>query len=165
MFRFFESLVDPYAPYPETDTPPDRLWPFLRAYLRPANRVMVWTVLSILAVALIEIWLIWYVGRLVDVLGDTPPAEVWARHGLELMLVAAFILLARPVIQTLSAAFLNQSLLPNVGTTVRWRSHRYVLRQPVGWFQNDFAGRIANRLMQTAPSVGEATFQFFDALV
>ena len=44
MFRFFESLVDPYAPYAETDTPPDRLWPFLRDYLRPARRVMAWTV-------------------------------------------------------------------------------------------------------------------------
>jgi ATP-binding cassette subfamily B multidrug efflux pump len=165
MLRFFESLVDPYAPYAENDTPPDRLWPFLREYLRPARPVMLWTVASILAVAVIEIWLIWYVGRVVDVLGDTPPAEVWARHGLELALVAGFILLARPLIQTLSAALLNQSLMPNVGTIVRWRSHRHVLRQSVGWFQNDFAGRIANRMMQTAPAVGEATFQTFDALV
>ena len=88
MLRFFESLVDPYAPYSETDTPPDRLWPFLRDYLRPARPVMAWTVLSILAVAVVEIWLIWYAGRVVDVLGDTPAAEVWARHGLELALVA-----------------------------------------------------------------------------
>ena len=79
---------------------PTRLWPFLRDYLRPARRVMAWTVLAVLAVAVIEIWLIWYVGRVVDALGDTPPAEVWARHGLELALVAAFILLARPLIQT-----------------------------------------------------------------
>ncbi len=165
MLRFFELLVDPYAPYADTDTPPDRLWPFLRAYLVPANRVMVWTVLSILAVAVIEIWLIWYAGRVVDVLGDTPPAEVWVRHGVELAAVAAFILFVRPVVQTLSAALLNQSLMPNVGTIVRWRSHRHVLRQSVGWFQNDFAGRIANRMMQTAPAVGEVTFQTFDALV
>ncbi len=165
MLRFFELLVDPYAPYAESDTPPDRLWPFLRDYLRPADRVMVWTIVSVFAVAVIEIWLIWYVGRMVDALGDTPPAEVWARHGVELALVAAFILLARPVIQTVSAALLNLSLMPNVGTTVRWRSHRHVLRQSVGWFQNDFAGRIANRMMQTAPAVGEVTFQTFDALV
>jgi len=165
MLRYFESLVDPYAPYADADTPPDRLWPFLREYLRPARRVMAWTILSVLAVAVIEIWLIWYVGRIVDALGDTPRAEVWVSHGFELALVAAFILVARPLIQTLSAALLNQSLMPNVGTIVRWRSHRYVLRQSVGWFQNDFAGRIANRMMQTAPAVGEVTFQTFDALV
>jgi ATP-binding cassette subfamily B multidrug efflux pump len=165
MFRRFESLVDPYASYPEHDTPPARLWPFLVTYLRPARRVMGWTILSVLAVALLEIWLIWYAGRLVDVLGETPAPEVWARHGLELAAVGLFILLARPVIYGASAMLLNQSLMPNVGTIVRWRSHRHVLRQSVGWFQNDFAGRIANRMMQTAPAVGEATFQTFDALV
>ncbi|HVL24834.1 MAG TPA: ABC transporter ATP-binding protein, partial [Thermomicrobiales bacterium] len=76
-----------------------------------------------------------------------------------------FILFARPLIQTLSAALINQALMPNVGTIVRWRAHRHVLKQSVGWFQNDFAGRIANRMMQTAPAVGEATFQTFDAMV
>ena len=165
MFRRFESLVDPYAAYAERDTPPNRLWPFLVEYLRPARRVMLWTVAAIFAVAVIEIWLIGYAGRIVDVLGDTPPAEVWRRHGIELALVALFILVARPLVQTLSAMLLNQSLMPNVGTIVRWRAHRHVLRQSVGWFQSDFAGRIANRMMQTAPAVGEATFQTFDALV
>ena len=71
-------------PMPRSDTPPDRLWPFLVEYLRPARRVMAWTIVSVFAVAVLEIALIWYAGRLVDVLGDTPPAEVWLRHGLEL---------------------------------------------------------------------------------
>ena len=165
MLRFFESLVDPYAAYSETDTPPARLWPFLNDYLRPARRVMAWTLISILAVAVIEIWLIWYAGHLVDALGDTAPGEVWTRHGLELAAVAIFIVFVRPLVQALDAALLNQALMPNVGTIVRWRSHRHVLRQSVGWFQNDFAGRIANRMMQTAPAVGEVTFQTFDAIV
>ncbi len=165
MFRFFEELVDPYAPYAEDDTPPDRLWPFLSEYLRPMRRVMAWTVLSVFLVAVVEIALIWYAGRLVDVLAEAEAATVWATHGVELALVAGFVLVLRPLIQTLSAVLLNQSLMPNVGTVVRWRSHRHVLRQSVGWFQNDFAGRIANRMMQTAPAVGEATFQLFDALV
>jgi ATP-binding cassette subfamily B multidrug efflux pump len=165
MFRYFESLVDPYARYAEADAPPNRLWPFLLEYLRPARRVMAWTIVSVFLVAVLEIWLIWYAGRLVDVLGDTPAPEVWARHGLELGAVALFILLARPIVYGASAMLLNQSLMPNVGTIVRWRSHRHVLRQSVGWFQNDFAGRIANRMMQTAPAVGEVTFQAFDAVV
>ena len=122
MFRRFESLVDPYAPYAESDTPPNRLWPFLVEYLRPARRVMAWTIVSVFAVAVLEIALIWYAGRLVDVLGDTPPTEVWLRHGLELGAVAVFILVARPLIYAASAALLNQSLMPNVGTIVRWRS-------------------------------------------
>ena len=164
MFRYFESLVDPYASYAEDDTPPDRLLPFLKEYLRPARRVMVWTVLSILAVArdrdradLVRR----AAGRPAG--ATCPPPRSGTATGSNSRWSALFILLLRPVIQTLSALFLNQSLMPNVGTIVRWRSHRHVLRQSVGWFQNDFAGRIANRMMQTAPAVGEATFQTFDA--
>jgi len=71
----------------------------------------------------------------------------------------------RPILSIIDAMLLNQSLLPNVGTIVRWRSHRHVLRQSVGWFQNDFAGRLANRVMQTAPATGEAVYQIFDAMV
>ncbi len=165
MFRFFESLVDPFAAYPETVAPPDQLWPFLKAYLWPMRRLMAWAALSILLVAVVEIALIWYAGRLVDVLGATDPGEVWTLHGLELALVAVFILILRPLIQVVQAALINQSLMPNVGTLVRWRSHRHVLRQSLNWFQNDFAGRIANRIMQTAPAVNEAAFQTFDAVI
>ena len=92
MFRYFESLVDPYARLCRADAPPGAAVAVPRAYLRPARKVMAWTVLGVFAVAVIEIWLIWYAGRIVDVLGDTPPAEVWARYGLELALVAGFIL-------------------------------------------------------------------------
>ena len=99
MFRRFESLVDPYAPYAESDTPPDRLWPFLVEYLRPARRVMAWTIVSVFAVAVLEIALIWYAGRLVDVLGDTPPAEVWApARARARRWSPLFILVARPLI-------------------------------------------------------------------
>jgi ATP-binding cassette subfamily B multidrug efflux pump len=165
MFRLFESLVDPYESYAENDTPPERLWPFLRAYLWPARRVMAWITLSLLVVGVMEIALLWYAGRLVDLLTGTEAESVWAAHGLELALVSAFILLVRPAIQTVNALLLHQALLPNIGTLVRWRGHRHVLRQSVGWFQNDFAGRIANRMMQTAPAVGEAAYQTFDAVV
>ncbi|PJN96844.1 multidrug ABC transporter ATP-binding protein [Amaricoccus sp. HAR-UPW-R2A-40] len=165
MFRFFETRVDPYATYDEDAPPPARLWPFLRAYLRPLFPVMGWATLTILAVALTEVALIWYGGRLVDLLADTPPGEVWIRHGVELALVAVFVLALRPAIQALSGLLLNQAIMPNAGTIVRWRAHRHVLRQSVGWFQSDFAGRIANRVMQTAPAVAESTFQTLDALV
>ncbi|MBC7156100.1 MAG: ABC transporter ATP-binding protein, partial [Rhodobacteraceae bacterium] len=61
-------------------------------------------------------------------------------------------------------ALLHNTILPNFGTLIRWRAHRHVLRQSVGWFENDFAGRIANRIMQTPPAAGEAAFQMFDAV-
>ena len=164
MFRFFENLNDPYATYEAQDRPPTRLWPFVWSYLNGFKTLFLWSgVLSVL-VAGIELWLIYYLGRLIDDLVVTGPADFWQVHAVELVLVTLFILFARPLIQALDTALLNNSIIPNVGTTVRWRAHRHVLRQSVSWFENDFAGRIANRIMQTPPAVGEATFQAFDAM-
>ena len=164
MFRFFENLVDPYTPYAETDTPPTKLWPFLREYARPFAAVFWVTGLFSVIIAGIEIWLLAYMGRVVDLLDNTTPADFFADHGLELLAVAAFILLLRPVLQATQVALLNNTIVPNFGTIVRWRAHRHVLRQSVGWFENDFAGRIANRIMQTPPSAADAVFQVFDAI-
>ena len=163
MFRFFENLVDPYVPYTETDTPPRRLWPFLRAYCVPFKRIFVLTALMSVVVAAVEIWLIYYMGRVVDLLG-TNPATMWETYGTELLLVGLFILLLRPIIQALDVILINNTILPNFGTLIRWRAHRQVLRQSVGWYENDFAGRIANRIMQTPPAAGEVVFQTFDAI-
>ena len=164
MFRFFESLVDPYTEYPETDHPPQKLWPFLWDYSQPFKRVFLITAVLSVVVAAVEVWLIWYTGRVVDLLGSGEPETILSQYGVELIAVALFILVLRPVLQTLGAVFLNNTVLPNFGALVRWRAHRQVLRQSVGWFENDFAGRIANRIMQTPTSAGDAIFQIFDAL-
>lgn len=164
MFRFFESLVDPYTPYQETDTPPQRLWPFLRDYTRPFRPIFALAALTSVIVASIEIVLLWYLGRVVDVLSTGTPEAVWDTYGTELIVAALFLLLLRPAVQGVNTALLNNALIPNIGTLVRWRAHRQVLRQSVGWFENDFAGRIANRIMQTPPATGEAVFHVFDAI-
>ncbi|MBK6465795.1 MAG: ABC transporter ATP-binding protein [Paracoccaceae bacterium] len=164
MFRFFEGLVDPYGPYEQTDAPPRRLWPFLKEYIQPFRAIFAVTgALSVLA-AFLDVALLWYVGRLVDLLGATGPADFWALHGTEVILVALAVLVLRPVLLVGNVALLHNTILPNFGTMIRWRSHRHVIRQPVGWFESDFAGRIANRIMQTPPAAGDAVFQTFDAM-
>jgi ATP-binding cassette subfamily B multidrug efflux pump len=164
MFKFFEGLVDPYAPYPQTDTPPRKLWPFLSDYIRPFRKVFAATaVLSVLA-AFADVALIWYVGRLVDQLASAGPAGFWAAHGAEVIGVALAVLILRPLLLVGNIALLHNTILPNFGTMIRWRAHAHVIRQPVGWFESDFAGRIANRIMQTPPAAGDAVFQTFDAV-
>ncbi|WP_444667769.1 ABC transporter ATP-binding protein [Cereibacter changlensis] len=164
MFRFFENLVDPYEPWAQTDTPPRRLWPFLREYVRPFHAVFAVTGILSVMVASIEVLLIWYVGRMVDLLAQGEPQAVWQSHGTEIILVGVAILLVRPIIAGADVALLHNTILPNFGTLIRWRAHTHVLRQPVGWFESDFAGRIANRIMQTPPAAGDAVFQTFDAV-
>jgi len=164
MFRFFEGLVDPYVEYEETDTPPKRLFPFLRAYAEPFIRVFWITGIVSVIIAITEIWLLGYLGRLVDILTAGTPAQVWADSGTEFLVVAFLILTIRPAVHVFQVLLLNNTILPNFGTLVRWRAHRHVLRQSVGWFEDDFAGRIANRIMQTPPAAGEVVFQLFDAI-
>ncbi|MEO1024365.1 MAG: ABC transporter ATP-binding protein [Pseudomonadota bacterium] len=164
MFRRLESMVDPYVAYEEEDHPPQKLWPFLLRYCQPFRKVFALTAVITVLVAAIEIWLIAYVGRLVDVLAESEPGTFWGEYGFEMLVVGAFLLLLRPIIQLIDVGLLNNAIMPNFATLIRWRSHSHVLRQSVGWFENDFAGRIANRIMQTPPAAGEAVFQVFDAM-
>ena len=164
MFRFFENLVDPYARYTVEDTPPSRLWPFLRQYIAPFRGIFIASMVFKAIVAFGDIAIVWYVGVLIDHLASTSPAAFWGAHGAEAILVAFLILVIRPLVAFADVALLHNTILPNFGTLIRWRAHRHVLRQPVGWFENDFAGRLANRIMQTPPAAGEAVFQVLDAV-
>ena len=164
LYPVAEEAVDPFGPYDETEPPPERLVPFLLRHLAPLKRVLALAMVFGLLTAAVETTLIYYAGRIVDLLSGTDPADLLRDRGLELFAAALFVLLLRPAVQIVGTLLLNQAMLPNIGTLVRWRTHRHVLRQSMGFFQNDFAGRIANKIMQTAPAVGEATFQIFDAL-
>ncbi len=163
MFRYFENLVDPYVDYPESDSPPQTLSAFLWAYMVPFRGVFIWCAIGASIIAAVEVGLVAYLGRLVNILGRDAPSEVWANHGVEFILMGLAMLLLRPVVYLGHTMLLNQTILPNLGTLVRWRAHRHVLRQSVGWFENDFAGRISNRVMQTPPATGSVAFQIFDA--
>ncbi|TNC48144.1 ABC transporter ATP-binding protein [Rubellimicrobium rubrum] len=164
MFRFFEKLVDPFAAHAAVNDPPRRLWPFLRSFMGPFRGVFWATGLAAAGVAFIELWLISYSGQLIDTLTAADPDTALREHGLELLLVAGFVLLVRPVVFGLQALLLNNAILPNFGTLIRWRSHGHVLRQSVGWFEDDFAGRLASRVMQAPSSAGDAVYQMFDAI-
>ncbi|MDO8881442.1 MAG: ABC transporter ATP-binding protein [Pseudotabrizicola sp.] len=164
MFSYFERLVDPYGPYEQTDTPPRKLWPFLKQYIQPFRGVFAITATLSVVSAFADVAMIWYVGRLVDLLSTTGPQAVWIDHGTEILSVAAAILILRPILLVANVALLHNTILPNFGTMIRWRAHSHVIRQPVGWFESDFAGRIANRIMQTPPAAGDAVFQTFDAV-
>jgi len=163
MFRFFENLVDPYQPYVEQDAPPTRLWPFLKDYVRAFRGVFAVTALFSVGNAVLDVGLIWYLGRMVDLMSSAAsPAAFVTAHLVELVVVALVILILRPLVAGGSVGLLHNTILTNFGTMMRWRAHRHVLRQPVGWFESDFAGRIANRIMQAPPAAGEAVFQVFD---
>jgi ATP-binding cassette subfamily B multidrug efflux pump len=92
----------------------------------------------------IEVWLIGYVGTLVDLLSATSPSDLWATRGTELLVVALVIVIARPLSGFLREMMNDVAFRPSSTFLMGWRAHRHVLRQSVGWFRNDLAGRISN---------------------
>lgn len=167
MYRFFENLVDPFAPAKDAKAdrmPPDKLWPFVKLHLRPFRHLLPWMALVGLVVAIMESGLIFYSGRLIDLMTQTGPAEFWATHKLELVLAVGFILLLRPVVITLNHFLLDQTLATNMQEQVRWRSHKYMLGQSSNFFQNDFAGRLSNRVMQIGPAVEDSVYMSFEGI-
>ena len=164
MFRWFEKLIDPYADYDEDSVPPNRVVPFIWNYLRNFKNILISALFFSALVSAIEIFLIFYSGYLIDLMVNTNPKYFFSEHAFELMLITGFVVIINPLLSMIDRILMNQTIIPNIGSMVRWRAHRHVLRQSVGWFQNDFAGRIANRLMQTPPAIGAVIYQFFDAL-
>lgn len=168
MFARFENLTDPFAPAPP-GAPPNRLFPFMAYMLRPVRGVIAAACVAGLFVALIETSLIFYAGRVVDMLAETAaadgPAALWSTNGAELAALAALVMLGRPLLITLQMTLVNQSLSINLVALARWRAHRHMLGQSVGVFQNDFAGRIAARVMQTGKAVEDAVYGAVEAIL
>ncbi|HHS94082.1 MAG TPA: ABC transporter ATP-binding protein, partial [Rhodobacterales bacterium] len=163
MFRLFENLVDPFAPH-DGATPPARVWPYLKSHFGNFGRWMWWMAATGVAVALIETGLIFYTGRIVDLMDVTPADTFWRTHGLELFAAALFVLLLRPLVIVLNHLFLEQTLAGNMQDQVRWRAHKHMLGQSMGFFQNDFAGRLSNRVMQLGPAVEDSTYMAFEGI-
>lgn len=163
MFRFFENLVNPFAPFRE-DTPPSTLWAYYKSQFGPFRKWMVWMALTGVLVALIETGLIFYTGRVIDLMDATAPADFWDTHGWELLAAALFILILRPLAIGFSRLFLEQTLAGNMQEQVRWRAHKHLLGQSLSFFQNDFAGRLSNRVMQLGGAVEDSTYMFFEGI-
>ncbi|MBN6149056.1 ABC transporter ATP-binding protein [Xanthomonas sp. AmX2] len=163
MFRWFESLI-PVFPEIDPRTPPRSVWRFYAFYLRPVWPVFAATLVAGLLLALVEVAMFDFLGRIVDLVAEAPGPEFFARHRDELLWMAGITFLARPLLTGLHNLLVNQSIMPGLSNRARWLMHNYVVRQSLGFFQNDFAGRIANRVMQTGTSLRESTVQMVDAM-
>jgi len=162
-YRRFEKMIDTFREPPRA-TPPDRVWPFYLFYLR-----QVWPAFALLLVigliaSLIEVSLFRYLSQIIDLVNTTPAAAFFRDHAGELLWMAAVALLFRPLFIGLHDLLVHQVINPGMTNMIRWQHHNYVLRQSVNFFQNDFAGRIAQRIMQTGSALRDSAVQMVDAL-
>ncbi len=161
--RRLERLIDPFRRLPDTK-PPGDVWRFYAHFLREVRGVFAFLLAVGLVGALIEVALFDFLGRLVDMAQAAPAADFFSRHRNELLWMAFVALIARPVVFGLHDVLVHQVINPSLANLIRWQNHRYVLKQSLSFFQNDFAGRIAQRIMQTGFSLRDSAVQAVDAI-
>ncbi|WP_035700766.1 ABC transporter ATP-binding protein, partial [Glycomyces tenuis] len=157
MFRRLEDLADPFQAADDR-APTAGVWAFLARNLRPLRRIAAMSLALSVVSAVLEVWLIYYAGRLVDLLAATDRDRFWPEHGTELALVAVLLLLVRPLAWLGREALDDIAFRPNALTLVRWRAHRHVLGHTVGWFQNDLSGRTAMRVRELGTAATGAAY-------
>ena len=163
LLRWFESLIDPFGPVAD-DTPPKAVGRFYWYYLRQAWPLLAAVLLVGLGFALVEVALFDYIGRIVDLARGAPVAGFFQQHGRELLWMAFVALILRPLLSAGHDLLVNQAITPGLTGRIRWQHHYYVIRQSLGFFQNDFAGRLSNRVMQTGASLRDSAVQLVDAV-
>ncbi|CAI8859919.1 ABC transporter ATP-binding protein [Pseudomonas sp. IT-P176] len=163
LYRRFEKLIDIFREAP-TAAPPDQVLPFYTYYLRQVWPSFVALLVVGLFAALVEVALFSYLSRIIDLAQGTPNADFFKVHGAELAWMAVVALILRPVFVGLHDLLVHQTLSPGMTSMIRWQNHSYVLKQSLNFFQNDFAGRIAQRIMQTGNSLRDSAVQAVDAL-
>jgi ATP-binding cassette subfamily B multidrug efflux pump len=163
MFRFFENLIDPFRDHDDA-TPPASLPRYYAHFCRQVWPLLLALMVIGLIVSLIEVSILKFVGSLVDMLRTTTPTDVLRDHGMAFVGMALLILVARPIVGLAHDLLTQQAIAPGFTNLIRWQTHRYVLRQSVTYFANDFAGRIASNIVQAAPALRDSVVQIIDAL-
>ncbi|KZZ40880.1 multidrug ABC transporter ATP-binding protein [Oleiphilus sp. HI0130] len=164
MFRFFEKLVNPFPPEPP-ETAPSTLAAFCIHYTRGVIPHLLVMAGLTACIAVMEVSLFRFLGELVDLLTANTPETLWQNHSNTLISYALIVLVILPFAVLLHSSIIHQALLGNYPMRIRWNSHRYLLGQSLSFFQDEFAGRIATKVMQTALSVREAVMKLLDVLL
>ncbi len=164
LFRHLESRVDVFAPFDEKTAPPAGVWRFMWHHIKGVKGWMGLILLTGLVFSGIEAAMYLMVGWLVDLLAAKDGATIWREHG-SLLLGAAFLLLVvRPLVYFANHAIVDQVVVPQITNQIRWRNHVYTLGHALSYFQNDFAGRLASRVIQAGQSIRGATIEVIDDL-
>jgi ATP-binding cassette subfamily B multidrug efflux pump len=164
VFKWFEDRLNPY-PKSEPEQPPQGLLAFCLHYSKGAKRWLIAMAILGAAIAVGEIMLFGFMGSIVDWLGTADRATFLATEGWKLWLMGGFLLLGLPLLQLADTHIIHQTLLGNFPQRIRWMAHRYLIRQSMSYFQDEFAGRIGAKLMQTALAVREVVMKLLDVTI
>ncbi|MFM9916523.1 MAG: ABC transporter ATP-binding protein [Rhizobacter sp.] len=163
MFSSFEKLLDPY-PEGTPTAPPRGLLPFVWACSAGARRLVLGMILLTASIGVFEAYLFNMLGDVVDWLSRVEPAKLWTQERSHLLLLAG-ILLASPLVIALQTLIKHQALAANLPMRLRWNFHRLMLGQSMQFYQDEFAGRVATKVMQTALATRDVVMILCDIMV
>ncbi len=164
MFGWFESRLNPY-PLEEPTLPPKGLFAFCWHYSKSAMPWLLVMAVCTMLIAVGEVALFQFLGNIVDWLSNADRESFLAVEGGRLAWMGALILIGLPVLVALDSFVMHQVLLGNFPMIARWQMHRYLLRQSMTFFSNEFAGRVATKVMQTSLAVRETVMKILDVFV
>src|SRR3954464_7800841 len=154
MFALFERLWK-RAVAPDPPEPPPGLVAFYWHFARQAKPLFAALFVDGFIVAIMDTMIPIFIGHVVTLVTSANPATLFVEHGTMLIGMALVLLVLRPIAVVTQNLLTNQAIAANVTNRIRWQNHWHVVRQSWAFFQNDFAGRIASRVMQTGPAIRE----------
>jgi len=164
MFGFFERLINPYPPEHPIE-PPQGLYQFCRHYTQGIEPYLILLAILTTCLAISEAMLYSVLGQMVDWLAEKKTGHFLEEEWPTLLGMSVFILIVIPLLVLLHSLVIHQTLMGNFPMRVRWMSHRYLLNQSYAFFQHEFSGRIATKVMQTALSVRETVLKLIDVML
>ncbi|MGS2721711.1 ABC transporter ATP-binding protein [Paraglaciecola aestuariivivens] len=164
MFAFFERLTNPF-PLNHPTQPPKSLLAFCRYYTQGMWPVIFCVSILAATIAALEVSLFGFLGRLVDWLAASDRETFLEQEKSQLIWMGVLVLVVLPILVITQSMLSHQGLMGNYPMQIRWQAHRYMMGQSLGFFQNEFAGRVATKVMQTALSVRETVMKTLDILV
>ncbi len=164
MFKKFEGFTKPF-PDEEPTQPPSGILAFCRYYTRGFEIPLI--IMSIMStiVAVVEVSLFGAMGNLVDWLSTSNPETFWQENSSQLIFYGVLLVVVMPILVVGYSLLIHQTLLGNYPMSIRWLAHRYLLKQSINFYQDDFAGRVATKVMQTSLAVRETVMKTMDVFV
>ncbi|GJE54283.1 MULTISPECIES: ABC transporter ATP-binding protein [Methylobacterium] len=162
---WLERRIDPFAAFDDRQMPPKTVMGFVGFYLRPIRFALAILFVAAVLAGTIEASLYLLMRWFIDLMNGADRSTVLAEHGTGIGLALALLLVVRPVSIWLHEICSNQLIVPQTASQIRWRTHLYTLGHSLSYFQSDFAGRLANRIVQVGPAVRELAVVFIDTLL
>ena len=168
MFNWFENRINPF---PEQNiksgaqhTPPREFWTFVWAATQGLRPFLLMMTLFTALLGAFEAVLFAMMGKIVDWLSHVQPTQLWAQEKQHLILLI-LVLIASPLLITVQTLLKHQTLAGSFPMRLWWNFHRLMLGQSMSFYQDEFAGRVSAKVMQTALAVRDVCFIVGDILV